>query len=343
MSFGVVVVALPLVLIHSFQNPYVISPVFTPWFNPAGSAYKLWLDLHSCVAPRLSARSAHACPSSLGASLFNLSAFRLVAPESAQRSECGPFKRNIISHIFFVKGECFLKDARSFFPHIFCVWRGNFFENAGSALRLFSDHLWNDFRKLWNVVKSMQDPHVATKRPYWKHPIFNTHLQGCGTSRRFFGGFLKRVLAQTCLWAWYEVQLLRRIFGHSRGLVYGERGRPWYGTFPKAKDHFTEGMFESCWFSAPLGYPSQSQGKFRSFSLCFFCSPVFPCFFFPPVGGLPGPVPFVRIHSGNNSKIVFLCICICYEIKTNSKTISICYAAPSKLQRTAVSASATKI
>ena len=23
-------------------------------------------------------------------------------------------------------------------------------------------------------------------------------------------------------------------------------------------------------------------------------------------------VPFVRIHSGNNSKIIFLCICICY-------------------------------
>ena len=24
---------------------------------------------------------------------------------------------------------------------------------------------------------------------------------------------------------------------------------------------------------------------------------------------------FVRIHSGNNSKIIFLCICICYEIQ----------------------------
>ena len=53
-------------------------------------------------------------------------------------------------------------------------------------------------------------------------------------------------------------------------------------------------------------------------------------------------LPFVRIHSGNNSKIIFLCICICYGIENNSETISICYAAPSKLQRKALSASATK-
>ena len=39
-------------------------------------------------------------------------------------------------------------------------------------------------------------------------------------------------------------------------------------------------------------------------------------------------VPFVRIHSGNNSKIIFLCICICYEMENNSKTISICNAGP---------------
>ena len=37
-------------------------------------------------------------------------------------------------------------------------------------------------------------------------------------------------------------------------------------------------------------------------------------------------VPFVQIHSGNNSKRVFLCICICYEIENDSETISICYA-----------------
>ena len=38
-------------------------------------------------------------------------------------------------------------------------------------------------------------------------------------------------------------------------------------------------------------------------------------------------LPFVRIHSGNNSKIIFLCICICYEIKILKiifKTIFIC-------------------
>ena len=29
----------------------------------------------------------------------------------------------------------------------------------------------------------------------------------------------------------------------------------------------------------------------------------------------PKWLPFVQIHSGNNSKILFLCICICYEIK----------------------------
>ena len=46
--------------------------------------------------------------------------------------------------------------------------------------------------------------------------------------------------------------------------------------------------------------------------------------------------PFVRIHSGNHSKILFLCICICYEIKIISKLIVICCAPPFKLQRTAV-------
>ena len=53
-------------------------------------------------------------------------------------------------------------------------------------------------------------------------------------------------------------------------------------------------------------------------------------------------LPFVRIHCGNNSKIILLCICICYEIKIMSKIIFICYAVPSKLRRTAVSVSATK-
>ena len=43
-------------------------------------------------------------------------------------------------------------------------------------------------------------------------------------------GFLKRALAQTCFRAWYQVRFLRRIFGHSWGLVYGEGGAP--GTVP---------------------------------------------------------------------------------------------------------------
>ena len=42
----------------------------------------------------------------------------------------------------------------------------------------------------------------------------------------------------------------------------------------------------------------------------------------------PIPIPFVRIHSGNNPKIVFLCIYICYEFENISGIISICYARP---------------
>ena len=84
-------------------------------------------------------------------------------------------------------------------------------------------------------------------------------------------------------------------------------------------------------------------------------------YFFPilgifPVGGLPGPVkgrwcpkhytlplsfsktiPFVQNHSGNNSKTMFLCICICYETIIISKKNFICYAAPFELQRTQLS------
>ena len=43
-----------------------------------------------------------------------------------------------------------------------------------------------------------------------------------------------------------------------------------------------------------------------------------------------------------HKKRIFFCICICYEISILSENCSICYAAPSKLQRTAVSAPATK-
>ena len=39
-------------------------------------------------------------------------------------------------------------------------------------------------------------------------------------------------------------------------------------------------------------------------------------------------LPFVRIHGGNNSKKVFLCICICYVIENTSEIVSICYARP---------------
>ena len=53
-------------------------------------------------------------------------------------------------------------------------------------------------------------------------------------------------------------------------------------------------------------------------------------------------LPLGQKQSGHNLKTVFLCICICYAIKIMSKTILICYSVPSKLQRAAVSASATR-
>ena len=49
-------------------------------------------------------------------------------------------------------------------------------------------------------------------------------------SQTIQSGFLKRALAQTCFRVWYQVGFLRRIFGHSWGLVYGEGGAP--GTVP---------------------------------------------------------------------------------------------------------------
>ena len=51
---------------------------------------------------------------------------------------------------------------------------------------------------------------------------------------------------------------------------------------------------------------------------------------------------FVQTLTRNNSKIILLCICIGYGIKTTSEIFSICYAAPFNLHRTAVSASATR-
>ena len=63
----------------------------------------------------------------------------------------------------------------------------------------------------------------------------------------FGSGFLKRALAQTCFRVWYQVRFLRRIFGHSWGLVYGEGGGPWYGTSAQPESHFT------C--SSPRGAP----------------------------------------------------------------------------------------
>ena len=39
---------------------------------------------------------------------------------------------------------------------------------------------------------------------------------------------------------------LLNYFGAFLGAWGGARGRPWYGTFTKPTDHFTEGLFEKC-------------------------------------------------------------------------------------------------
>ena len=55
------------------------------------------------------------------------------------------------------------------------------------------------------------------------------------------------------------------------------------------------------------------------------------------------PLPsFTVFFCRKIKKKVFFCICICYEITIMSEIIYICYAGPSELQRTAVSASATE-
>ena len=62
-------------------------------------------------------------------------------------------------------------------------------------------------------------------------------------------GFLKRALAQTCFRAWYQVRFLRRIFGHSWGLVYGEGGAP--GTVPLHNLRVTSHVLHQ---KVPLGW-----------------------------------------------------------------------------------------
>ena len=62
-------------------------------------------------------------------------------------------------------------------------------------------------------------------------------------------GFLKRALAQTCFRAWYQVRFLRRIFGHSWGLVYGEGGAP--GTVPLRNLRVTSHILHQ---KVPLGW-----------------------------------------------------------------------------------------
>ena len=54
------------------------------------------------------------------------------------------------------------------------LWKGNVpSKTPDHPWNVFKDHLWNDCGEVWNVVKFMQGPHVATKRPYWKHPNRN--------------------------------------------------------------------------------------------------------------------------------------------------------------------------
>ena len=55
------------------------------------------------------------------------------------------------------------------------------------------------------------------------------------------------VLHQDVPFGWYQVRFFWIILGHSWGPGEGQGG-PWYGTFAKPTSHFTEGMFEKCWF-----------------------------------------------------------------------------------------------
>ena len=61
--------------------------------------------------------------------------------------------------------------------------------------------------------------------------------------------FLKRALAQTCFRVWYQVRFLRRIFGHSWGLVCGEGGTP--GTVPLHNLRVTSHVLHQ---EVPLGW-----------------------------------------------------------------------------------------
>ena len=82
-------------------------------------------------------------------------------------AHAGSSTRNMISHIFFVKGTCFFENARlPFFPR-----------NVSSKIpdhpwNEVSDHLWHDSREGRNVVKFMHTVHM------WQQNALAENTQG---------------------------------------------------------------------------------------------------------------------------------------------------------------------
>ena len=114
--------------------------------------------------------------------------------------------------------------------------------------------LVGDFFDFWegNLAGNLGDFFGPTKYRFLQFgENFGAFFEGNFVAQKKYfvqtSGFLKRALAQTCLRAWYQVRFFRPIFGHSWGLVYGEGGRPWYGTSAQPDTHFT------C--SSPRGAP----------------------------------------------------------------------------------------
>ena len=108
-----------------------------------------------------------------------------VAPESAQNSKCRPIQTQDDFPHAVCEGDMYLQKCQIIlFPaSSFC--RGNISSRIPDhPWNHFSDHLRNCFSEARNVVKSMQAPNMATKRPYWKHP--NRHRK---ESLKASGGF----------------------------------------------------------------------------------------------------------------------------------------------------------
>ena len=84
----------------------------------------------------------------------------------------GPFKCNMISHIFFCKGEMFLRmfQIEHDVPHPLCK-REVLPRKCQIILEMISQIIFEIiFAKFGMLCSSCRAQHVATKRPYGKHP-----------------------------------------------------------------------------------------------------------------------------------------------------------------------------